>query len=143
MAQLGTGTRIWVNSSSEAESDLLTAELFAEVVSIKLPSLEAGKVDVTHMTSVDYREYLTKELLDSGEMEVECNFNPAIDPTDYTGTGHTFHIIFPSATATHVAWSFVGGLAKYDATIPLEDKMTVNVTLTVEGEITHDLAWTD
>ena len=123
MAYLGTGTVITVDSESESAS-----LLFAEVISIKLPTLESGKVDVTHMTSVDYREYLTKELLDVGEMEVEMNFDPDVDPATYTGGGHSYSIIFPNGAV----WSWTGGLTKYDATIPLEDKMTVTVAISVE-----------
>ena len=128
MAYLGTGTTI---SCAGEDESTTTVDIFAEIVSIKLPSLEAGKVDVSHMASVGYREYLTKELLDVGEMEVELNFDPTIDPTNYVGSGKTFVITFDQTTPA-TTWTFTGGLAKYDATIPLEDKMSVTASFTVE-----------
>ena len=124
MAYLGTGTTI--SCTGEDSSGL--EDIFAEVISIKLPSLEAGKVDVSHMLTTDYREYITKELMDVGEMEVEMNFDPSLDPANYVGSGHTFVITFPTGDI----WTFSGGLAKYDATVPLEDKMTVTASFTVE-----------
>ena len=126
MAYLGTGTTIGV--TGEEDSSASSPDIFAEIISIKLPSLEAGKVDVSHMLTTDYREYITKELMDVGEMEVEMNFDPSLDPANYVGSGHTFVITFPTGDI----WTFSGGLAKYDATVPLEDKMTVTASFTVE-----------
>ena len=125
MAGLGTGTTIALDGSD-------AGDIFAEIYNIKLPSLEGGRVDVSHMSTVSYRTYLAKELLDVGEMEVEGNFNPDIDPADYVDASDDYTITFPSGAT----WAFTGRLSKYDATVPNEDKMTVTMSFVVETGFT-------
>lgn len=123
MAALGTGSSITINGS---------AGLFAEVISITPPSLERGKIDVSHMGTTDYREYLPLQLMEVAEMEVEMLLDPDVDPSDYTDTTAEVVITF----STGATWTFDGSLGKYEPSVPLEDRMMVTATIIVAGGIT-------
>jgi hypothetical protein len=131
-AQLGTGTYIVFGDMDSSDvftpaSDDGSDDIFAELFHIKPPSLEGGKVDVTHLLSVSYRQSLAKELMDVGDMECDGNFIPSIDPADYVNVPQGMGIVYPDK----VVWAFTGSLSTYNADVPLEDKMTVAMKFVV------------
>lgn len=104
----------------------------AEITDVTLPEHAREKIDVSHTVSPDARrEYILADLVDSGELEVELNFNPdAVPPIDADFEPVTVN--FPSGTT----WAFSGALGKYGGSAPIDDKMTASATLYITGKIT-------
>ena len=106
-----------------------------EVIDIKLPELTRDTKDATHYKSPDrYKEYIGA-LRDGGEAGFTLQFKDAADLTalltDYqTDAAVPYRIVFPDATH----WTFSGLVTKVGATVPLEDRMTAEVTVKISGK---------
>jgi hypothetical protein len=104
----------------------------AEITGVTLPEQAREKIDVSHTASPDNRrEYILAELVDSGELEVELNFDPSAEPPiddDFEAVTLTF--------ASGTTWAFSGALLNYGGEAPLDDRMTASATLAITGKIT-------
>ena len=99
------------------------------------------KIEVSDLSSTTYREYIMTKLLDGGELTLECNYDPDIDPETALTTGsETITITHPirtSGNTTAGTWACPGAMANYDmSVITNDDKPTVSVTVSVLGAIT-------
>lgn len=105
---------------------------FAEITDVTLPEWAREKIDVSHTLSPDQRfEYIMADLVDSGELEVEMNFDPSATPPiddDFEPVTLEF--------ASGTTWEFQGALMKYGGEAPLDDRMTAKATLAITGAIT-------
>lgn len=106
---------------------------FAEITDVTLPEEAREKIDVSHTTSPDERrEYIMSELVDSGELEVELNFDPDADPP-IDDPFEPVTISFPSGAT----WAFSGALMSYGGEAPIDDRMVANAKLAITGKITR------
>lgn len=104
----------------------------AEITDVTLPEHAREKIDVSHTQSPDNRfEYIMADLVDSGELEVELNFDPSAEPP-IDDPFEAVTLTFASGTT----WEFSGALMNYGGAAPLDDRMTANATLAITGKIT-------
>jgi hypothetical protein len=104
----------------------------AQITDVTLPEQSREKIDTSHTLSPDNRrEFILSELVDSGELEVELNFDPSAEPP-IDDPFEPVTITFGSGTT----WEFSGALMNYGGEAPLADRMTATATLCVSGKIT-------
>ena len=104
----------------------------AEITDVTLPEQAREKIDVSHTVSPDQRrQYIMEALVDSGELEVELNFKPDMEPPiddDFEPVVMTF--------GSGTTWGFSGALMNYGGEAPLDDRMVATATLAITGKIT-------
>lgn len=113
----------------------------AEVTNIDGPGLSRAIPEATHMESPNgYREYIGG-LKDGEEVTLECNFlpgNATQDPDDgilslfESGIRTNFQIVWPFSPT--VTWQFAGVVTGFQPTTPVDDKITISVTIKVTGQ---------
>jgi len=129
-------------------------EDIANVTSIVGPSATTDQVDITsHNDEALFRESIPGSgLLDNGELQINCNYDPALDDsvkfndfnaivaglTDGTDVvddrAYPWRIKFPPNFADFV--EFEAALISVEFGSPSDGVLTLNLTLKVRGEIT-------
>ena len=129
-ADVGTATTIAFATSS----------FTAEVKSINGSDISREDVDVTHMGSTSYMEFQPAELADGGSIEMEIHFDPDSQPP-ILGAAETITITFPipSGGASGATFIFTGYVNSWSWEAPLEEVMTAEITIKVDGKT--DPAW--
>lgn len=136
-AKIGYGTLLKFGDGASPESFTTVAE----VINIDGPGLSRSIPEATHMESPDgYREYLAG-LKDGEEVTVECNFlpgNATQDPSTgvlsffESGARKNWQVVWPFSPA--VTWEFSGIVTGFQPTTPVDDKITLSVTIKVTGK---------
>lgn len=120
--------------------DGATPEVFtavAEVHNINGPSISRDSIEVTHHGSIGgFREYIPG-LRDGGEVSIDINWNPAnathedlYEALTSVQSGNTnYKIEFPDATE----FAFSGHVTGFEASAPIDDRLTASVTIKVSG----------
>lgn len=111
----------------------------AEVTNISAPSVSRDSIEYTsHSSAGGFREFMPG-LKDGGEVSLDINWDPsnATHQSLYTqlntGTANTaFSIVFPNAWE----FNFNGHVTGFDATAPIDDRLTASVTIKVSGQPT-------
>jgi len=110
----------------------------AEVTSISAPSISRDTIETTHHGSVDgHREFLPG-LSDGGEVSLDINWNPAdashaaIYATFTSSANQAYSVMFPNLWEL----TFNGMVTGFDATAPIDDRLTASVTIKVTGKVT-------
>lgn len=113
----------------------------AEVVNITPPSHELETADATHMESPNgFRERIAT-VLNAGEGTFELNFLPDDTSQDQLITDQeaktlrNFQITIPGSSPAK-RYAFSAFVTSIGESIPFDDKMTRNVTLTLSGKRT-------
>ncbi len=129
---VGTGTTIVFGTSSFS----------AELLSINGNDISREDIDVTHMGSSAYKEFMPSDLIDGGSIDIEIAFDPDAQPP-IAAAAETITITFPipAGSASGATFVFTGYINTWSWTDPLEDKMTATATIKVDGKGT-DPAWT-
>lgn len=128
----GFGTTL--SRGDGAGSEVFTA--IANVTSITPPALSRETIDVTAHDSADgYREYLGG-LKDSGEVSADVNYDPSehdtfVDDLDDTEP-RNYKVTFPDGTV----WAFSAILTGFEASAPMDDKLSASLTWKVNGKPT-------
>lgn len=131
-ADIGHGTiyEVWDPS--------LTTPAFvalAEVLNIEPGEESADLIDATHMASPNNRREFIGGMIDGGEGTVELNYVPGSATDVLLRARHTaqdtqdHRITFPNA----VVLTFPGIVRSIGRSIPVDDKMTMTVTVKVAG----------
>lgn len=117
------------------------------VFNVGIPEATADDVEITHYKSPDkYREYI-QGLKDRGEFVVEMNY-VAGSATDIlcqaalaAGDTRPFQTVLPD-DAGDPAWEIDGTayVKGYTRNIPVDDRMTAQLTLRVSGSVTEGAA---
>lgn len=117
----GFGTTLtWGTSSFEAELFELTP-----------PGASRESIDTSHMsTESGAKTFIEADLVDWGEATFSIAFDPGEMPPIYAPP-ETITITFPDATT----WAFSGFVTGYEPTVPMEDKMTADLTVKVTGRV--------
>lgn len=109
----------------------------AEVFDIVPGELVADQVDATHYQSPSRRREKIGGLIDTGEATFQINWLPG-SSTDvllrgYLASGDrvTHMITFPPDDVTV---SFTGAVTGYTKAIPIDDRMTATITVTISGD---------
>lgn len=114
----------------------------AEVTNISWSGISRGAVDTTHMGTVEAgnfggRTFMPTDLVDAGEITVECHFDPDTDlAIDAAAAAVT--ITFPLVTGdgSSATWAASGFCTSFEWNDPLEDKMVATMTIKMTGGVT-------
>lgn len=135
----------WVSTGGNIGTDTTiscaTPTLTFELLDISPPGAEAKTIDMTHMGSTLYKEYLPGKIIEWGECEFEVAYDPGesgYDPetllTD-TDEDSTWTIAFPYEEEGEVTqftnWVFKGYVSNVGVKTPLEDRITATITIQV------------
>lgn len=112
----------------------------AQVNSVSGPGFSADAIEKTHMKSPEaFREFMAG-LIDGGEVSFDCNFLPG-NATQMASTGVVFimknrqvrnwQITLPGSPS--VAISFPAVVTGWEPDMPVDDKMTLAISLKVAG----------
>ncbi len=131
MADVGTATTIAFATSSFS----------AQVMSLNGSDIAREDVDITHLGSTAYMEFQPAELADGGTIDMEIHFDPDEQPP-ILGSAETITITFPlpAGQGTAATFVFTGYVNSWSWEVPLEEVMTAEITIKVDG--LTDPAWT-
>ncbi|WP_137387967.1 phage tail tube protein [Rhodoligotrophos defluvii] len=115
-----------------------TYEDIGELIEPGAPGLARDAVDATHAASPDaYREFISG-LRDGGEVALTL----ALLPTNAAqrrlyddfndNAAHKYKVLFPNVEQT--SWSFDGLITALTPALPIDDRMTLAVTVKVSGK---------
>ena len=107
----------------------------AEVNSITGPSMSRDTIDVTSLDSVGgYREFITG-FRNAGTITLAMNFTNvtyALMKTDFeSDTAQNYDLLLPDLTSLE----FEGLVTELPLTVPADDKITVDVTIQISGQV--------
>ncbi len=110
----------------------------AEVFSISGPGMSREVIDVTSFDSTGgYREKIAS-LRDAGQISLSMNFTRdgyELFKTDFeSDTQQVYQIELPDLENT--TFEFTGLVMELPLTIPLDDKVTMDVTIEISGQVT-------
>ena len=110
---------------------------FAEILSIEWSGISREAIETSHMgttgTTTNAKTFIAHDLYDGGDITVECNLDDAAIAWLPTAAAATTTLTFAGSDSTWAASCFATNV---DVSVPLDDKMTITVTLKVAGEIT-------
>ncbi len=119
-----------------------TSLFTCDIQDISGPDMSRETIDVTHMGSVDYKEFISSDLIDAGELKVDVSYMPGKNPFFVSGTGdrvvtEVCTLTFPlqGSETTAAKYVFDTVCTGFDVKMPLEDKMTASATWKVSGEM--------
>lgn len=130
MGAIGTGATLTSSSASWA----------AQITNISHGGMDREAVDVSHLTSTEYREFLIGKLTDPGELSVDFIMDVAQKPP-LLGTKELWTVVLPimasSATTvlTGAKVSGNGALTSFNYDVPLEDKITGSCSIKFLGAL--------
>jgi len=129
---VGTGTAIAFGTSS----------FTASVLSLSGSDIAREDIDITHMGSTGYKEFMPSDLVDGGSIEMEIAFDPDEQPP-ISAAAEEITITFPIATGNSTGATFVfnGYVSSWSWETPMEEAMTATITIKVNGSGTP--VWTD
>lgn len=141
----GQNTKLYAKASAHTLATLAAGDLVGEVQNIGDIELSANIIEVSTYGS-DYKGKLVGQK-DSGTVDITLNWVPDsatqasqdLLRTSYeTGAKAFFVCVWEDAGAGVAAADFSGFVSSYSISSPLEDVVTVNVTVTIEGSVTFD-----
>lgn len=116
-----------------------------EIIAISTPNTEVATVEATHFKSAGkYREYITG-LKDAGEGTLTMNYVPGSATDDIvqeakdSGETRAYKIVIPDGA---FGWEITGSciVTGYTRNVPMDDKMTAEVTVRFTGQATEAAA---
>jgi predicted secreted protein len=127
---VGTVLRRWNGSSAWAN--------LAEVNSIKGPGMTRDTIDVTSLDSIGgYREFIGG-FRDGGTLTFSMNFTRAnydLMKSDFESSDMgNYELVLPDSDKTSI--EFEGLVTELPLTIPMDDKVTIDVTIKISGSPT-------
>lgn len=126
----GIGTQVLRFNGSDYEQ-------IGEIASVNGPSSTREMIDATHLrTTGGYRAFISG-LRDAGEVSLVMHFTRAgylLCKADFEDDDQQLYkIILPDDEATEL--SFSGLITGIPLTVPVDDKITVDVTIKVSGKV--------
>lgn len=104
----------------------------AEIIDVTLPEQTREPIDTTHTTTTNgIMTFMPSDLIDSGELQVELNFDETASPP-IDSAAETCTITFGSATT----WAASAFMTSYAPSAPIDDRMTASCTIKFSGAIT-------
>lgn len=140
MSNAFSGVGVQFQAGDGASSEAFTA--IAEVNSISGPSISRDTIDVTSLdSSGGYREFIGG-FRDGGSVNLNMNFT--LETYDdfkdnlESETSQNFKIVFPATkpgAAASAEFAFAGLVTELSLEIPMDDKVTANVTIKIDGSV--------
>ena len=138
----GQNTKLYAKASAHTLASLTAGDLVGEVQNIGDIELSSNIIEVSTYGS-DYKGKLVGQK-DSGTVDITLNWVPTAAGQDVLRTsyesGSKIYLVcvWEDAGANVAAADFSGYISSYSVSSPLEDVVTVNVTVTIEGGVTFD-----
>ena len=141
----GQNTKLYAKASSHTLASLASGDLVGEVQNLGDMELSANVVEVAKYGSA-YKSKLVGQK-DSGTIDVALNWVPdssaqaaqALMQSSYSsGAKVYFVIVWADASTGLAACEFSGYIQSYSISQPLEDVVTVNVSINIDGAVTFD-----
>lgn len=135
---IGTGTSVAFGTSG----------FTMQLIDVKPPNPKRKTIETSHMGTaapaagvVGNATFLPGDIVDGGEVTLSGHFNPSSLPPIH-GAIETVTITYPvpAGLTNPATWVFSAMVTGFDPTVPLEDKMMVDVTLKVTGGVTKTAA---
>lgn len=135
-AQIGYGATLAYDDAAGSGS----FTTLAEMMNPSGPNISADAVETTHQNSASgFREFIPG-LVDGGEVTLECNYLP--DEVTQGGVSGVWYImknrqrrnwkmVFPGSPEHSV--TFAGVVTAFEPDVPVDDRMTLSITLKVSG----------
>jgi|GEM_PF-3210339 len=141
----GQKTEFYVKSTAHALATLVEGDLVGEIQNIGDIELSTNIIEVSSYGS-DYKGKLAGQK-DSGTVDISLNWIPggadaaqALLQSSYSSGAPVFCVIVWKDGGTGVgACEFKGIVESYSISQPLEDVVTVNVTVNIIGGVTFDV----
>lgn len=144
---IGQNTKIYAKDSAHTLATLAAGDLVGEVQNIGDIELTSNIIEVSKYGS-DYKAKLPGQK-DSGSIDVAVNWVPSAAAqaaqdllrTSYAGSAKVYFAIVwsdPADSANVAACTFSGYVTSYSISQPLEDVVTVNVSIAIDGAVTFD-----
>lgn len=140
-----TDAMIGYNTKYEVWDSAATPAAFvevAEVINVTPGEASTDRVEATHMKSPGRRREYVAGLIDSGEASLEINWVPG-SPTDEllrrlfdSGETVEHRITFPNDARV----TFDAQITGFSKAVPIDDRMTATITVSVSGDETWDEA---
>ena len=112
-----------------------TSAFTAEVKSLNGSDVTREDIDVSHMGSGNYMEFQPAELADGGSIEMEIHFDPdEIPPILAVPEQITITFPTPSGGLGGATLVFTGYVNAWSWEAPLEEVMTAEITIKVDGK---------
>lgn len=114
----------------------------AEILSVNVSGLSRAAIDTTHATSPSgWMTFLASDLKDPGELSIEIAHDASEVPP-INSAAETVTLTHPIEAGGNTAgtWAASGFMTSYEPTIPIDDRMTANVTIKWTGPITFTAA---
>lgn len=124
---IGTGTTVTFGTSG----------FTAQILEVGWGGIERESVESTHMGTTDAKSFIPGTLYDPGELELEIAFD-GDDAPPIGGAVETITVEFAkksSGSTNGAQWAASGFVTEFEATAPLEDKMTATMTVKLTGAI--------
>jgi hypothetical protein len=120
----GTGTTITFGTSSYA----------AVLLDVKINDISVKEIDISNMGSTDYEEMEFGLLKALPSLDLEVIFDP--DDIPVLGVSETVTLTFPvpSGGSTGATYAGTAAVTAFEVGIPLEDKITANITVKFDGQ---------
>lgn len=141
----GQNTKLYAKASAHTLGSLAAGDLVGEVQNIGDIELSANVIEVSTYGS-DYKGKLVGQK-DSGTVDISLNWVPDSGTqaaqdllrTSYeSGAKVYLVIVWADSGAGIAACDFAGFVQSYSISQPLEDVVTVNVTVNIDGDVTFD-----
>jgi predicted secreted protein len=138
-AMIGYNTKYEVWDSTAGPAAFVEV---AEVITVTPGEASTDRVEATHMQSPGRRREYISGLIDSGEASLEINWVPG-SPTDEllrrlfnSGATEQHRITFPNGARV----TFEAQITGFSKAVPIDDRMTATITVSVSGDETWDEA---
>lgn len=122
---VGTGTTVaWGTSTT----------FTAKVTGIQLGNESVPVIDVTNMSTTAYREKMKGDLKEPLQVTVEIDYNPSLTyPLASAAETVTITLPIPAGGTTGATIAGTAFMSSWDATVPLEEKMTGTYVIQFDG----------
>ncbi len=132
-AKIGYGTRFYMQE--DAEADELTK--LGEVFNVGMPNEQRGEAEATHYESPGQTKEFIATLIDPGELVINLNWVPG-DATDdilvaAKASGEV--LIMRTVPPGGQMFTYPGIVKGLERDVPIEDRMTNQVTIRVAGAV--------
>lgn len=132
----GVGAQFQRASVMSSQGESFVA--ISEINSISGPNKTRAVIDVTSLDSTGgYREFIGG-FRDGGEVTLEMNFTPSgfdqMNDDFESDSSRDYKIVLPNTEATE--FLFTALVTDLGMAVPMDDKVTANVTLKVTGQVT-------
>lgn len=115
--------------------------LIAKIENLDLGPITREAIQILHSDLTGGIEYIPHELYDPGEMTATVIFNDTeAYQTAVAAAAEAVTVTFPNNGSTARTHACSGFMTEYSIAIPMDDKMTTDVTIKFTGDITETVA---